>query len=111
MPLPFIVFVSCIGLYFLIRLYWYLRCSWAFAFLMATYVQLSKTDFEELKPYCKLYSLTYILFDLTNWDFTKYIIHKEKYIEVCLFHIEVAKKLLNEAEEKTKLAAQENQKK
>jgi hypothetical protein len=75
---------------------------------MTAYVQLSKTKYEDIKPYCKLSSLFFILFDLTNWDFSKYIIHKEKYVEICLFHVEVARKALEEATQKIEEVSQQN---
>jgi hypothetical protein len=74
---------------------------------MAAYVELSKTKHEDIQPYCKLSSLFYILFDLTNWDFSKYIVYKEKYVEVCLFHIEIAKKALQEAAQKIEEVGQQ----
>jgi len=99
MNLPFIVLISCVALYFIFRICWMAKGMYGFAFIMNDYATRNKIEHAEIAKYCRLSSLWYILFDLIHWDFTKYVVYKEKYLEVNLFYLELAKKLLEECKE------------
>lgn len=106
MNLYFIVFSSCILLYFLIRIWWFFRNALAFSFIMGSYAKRNNMKSEEILPLCRLYSLVHILFDLIHWDFTKYIVHKEFYLKVCIFHIDLAKKIMEDMEKASQKASE-----
>ena len=56
---------------------------------MASYANFKKMETDEIVKYCRLNSFFGLIFDMTNWDFTKYIASKDKYWEACQFHIQL----------------------
>ena len=83
------ILISLVLLYLGVRAFWTFKNIRAFLYVMASYANLNKIEVEEIAKYCKISSWSSLIFDLTNWDFTKYIVSKDKYFEACSFHIKL----------------------
>lgn len=70
---------------------------------MASYAKMNNIENKEIVQYCKLQSISGILFDMTNWEFVKYIVSKDKYADACLFHINLMFKILDSKNEETQI--------
>ena len=63
---------------------------------MSSYIKLNEKNEEDLYEMCRLTKLTELFFDMTNWEFFKYIKDKEAYKQVCFFHVNLMLKILND---------------
>ena len=75
--------------YFIGRTIWILRSIRAYLLVMASYAVLNNISEEEIKEKCKVSSFWLMLFQLDNWQFTKYIKDTESYYDACMFHVEL----------------------
>lgn len=87
--------LSVFAVLFIVRLVWIFKNLRGFIHVMSAYAKLKELKDDELYKLCRLTRLTELFFDMTHWEFFKYIKDKKAYHEVCLFHVNLMMKILS----------------
>lgn len=104
-----VALLSAFAILFIVRLIWIFKNLRGFIHVMSAYVKINKLNYDEMHKLCRLTRLTELFFDMTHWEFFKYIKDKEAYHNVCLFHVNLMMKILK-GEDDTKPATKTDSK-
>lgn len=88
--------VAIIFLYFFIRIRWIWRNYVGLVLMMHSWMGATKQDLKLCGQYCRLNSFFMLFLDFTNWNFRSYILDQEKYLQAVEFHLQLAKKMLQD---------------